>query len=130
MQERVECDNHAIEDVRVGKKKESLDVVGDYDVLISDVIQCFGRYLKYHVRDISPPQQSQHTRVDAFSIMMAAQRSLGAIRFPPDVVERNKRDALYNDLLSSPRTFVGKWKKSVMVLQKKYTIGKGCIVVC
>ena len=110
MQERVECDNHAIEDVRVGKNKESLDVVGDYDVLISDVIQCFGRYLKYHLRGTSPPQQSQHTRVDAFSIMMAAQRSLDAKRFPPDVVERNKRDALYNGLLSFLKSKNLRWE--------------------
>lgn len=41
---------YTIEDVRVGNTKESMDMIGDFTLLIADVSVTFGRHIKYHVR--------------------------------------------------------------------------------
>ena len=42
--------DYAIEDVRIGNTKESMDMIGDFNLLIADVSAAFGRHIKYHVR--------------------------------------------------------------------------------
>ena len=112
MKVRIEPKENAVEDVRVRKAKESMDIVGDYDLLVSDVIAAFGRYFKYHVNSKSPSPPPQ--AANAFEIMMAAQRMLDAsanqVRRPPAVIVRNKHDQLFNDVLSAIESKDLQWK--------------------
>ena len=86
------------EEVWVGSTKETLDMVGDHGLSINDVTQSFGQFLKYYVSSIVcedlPPARN------AFQVMFAAQQRLNSVKFPPIISVWNKRDELYNDLLS------------------------------
>ena len=73
--------------------------MGDHELAVSDVTQAFGKCLKYYVSSEDLPLAR-----DAFQIMFAAQRQLNSIKFPPIVNVLNKRDQLYNDLLSLPKS--------------------------
>ena len=75
-----------MEDVRVGKAKDSLDVIGDFSILVADVTATFGHYLKYYVKsnEVVP---ALSTGSNAFEVMMKAQKTLTAssahLRHPP-----------------------------------------------
>ena len=103
MKVRIEPKEYAVKDVCVGKAKESMDIVGDYDLLVSDVTAALGCYYKYHVKGKSPSPPPQAT--NAFKIMMAAQRMLDVstsqVRHPPAVIVQNKHEELFNDVLSA-----------------------------
>ena len=79
-----------IEDVRVGRSKESVDSVGDHSLLVADVVSCFSRFVKYNVKSDSPAVDERPT-IDAFQIMRQAQRSHSFIyKLPPPLMVRNK----------------------------------------
>jgi len=88
----------------LGPSKESLDKV-DLNLQIIPVIESFGRFLKYYVKDNTTETVVTHaphsvTSVNAFQILMDAQRQLQhGKKFPDRIVEKNKKDKLYNDIL-------------------------------
>lgn len=104
---------YTLEDVRVGKAKDSLDVIGDFSILVADVTATFGRYLKYYVKS-SEVVPALSAGSNAFEVMMRAQKTLTAssaqLRHPPKVPERNKRDQLFNDLISMVESKGLEWK--------------------
>ena len=118
MQLRIDSDKeYAIEDVRVGNTKESMDMIGDFNLLIADVSAAFGRYIKYHVRSetlSTATQQPTSSPRNAFEVMMAAQGIMHATvrttRHPPPVIVKNKRDQLFNDLLSTIESRGLQWR--------------------
>lgn len=90
-----------VQDVRVGHTKDSL--AGDYclmlllvlvDISSNHIVSTTGtQNLPVRVEDTSMV-------VNAFQVMMDAQRVRDTVRVPSPVSVRNKRDQLYNDLLS------------------------------
>lgn len=89
-----------------------MDMIGDISLLVADVTAAFGRYLRYHVKVQATATPSQAP--NAFEIMMAAQRTLSAsasqVRHPPLMVVKNKRDQLFNDLLSTIQSRDLQWR--------------------
>ena len=85
-----------------------MDAVGDNNLLVSDVTAVFGRYIKYYVKCYSTP--TVKPRVNAFEIMLSAQAAMSSVQLPPPLTIRNKRDALYNDLLSLIESMELQWK--------------------
>lgn len=117
MQIRIDSDKeYTIEDVRVGNTKESMDMIGDFSLLIVDVSSAFGRYIKYRVRSEVSSTTTQATPGprNAFEVMMAAQGIIHATartaRHPPSVLVKNKRDQLFNDLLSTIESKGLQWR--------------------
>ena len=92
------AEHTTIEEVRVGCTKEALDIVGDHGLAVNDVTESFGRFLKFYV--LSTVSEDLPPARDAFQVMFAAQRRLNSVKYPPMISVRNKRDELYNDLLS------------------------------
>ena len=92
------AEHTTIEEVRVGSTKEALDIVGDHGLAVNDVTESFGRFLKFYV--LSTVSEDLPPARDAFQVMFAAQRRLNSVKYPPMISVRNKRDELYNDLLS------------------------------
>ena len=63
------------------------------------LVSCFGPTLRYYVRK-EATEPTRQPSVNAFGMMMSAQRQLSAQRFPPSIEQpRNKKDELYNTLL-------------------------------
>ena len=94
----------------MGKSKECLDAVGDNSLLVSAVTAIFGYYIKYYVKCYSTQTVKPCARVNAFEIMLSAQASLSSVQLPSPLTIRNKRDALYNDVLSLIESKELKWK--------------------
>ena len=97
-----------IEEIRVGQTKECMDAVGDSNLLVIDITGVFGRYIKYYLKRCCPP--ADQPRVNAFQVMLSAQAALSSIRLPPPLTVRNKRDELYNDILSMIKSMELQWK--------------------
>ena len=94
-----------------------MDMIGDFNLLIADVSAAFGRYIKYHVRSetlSTATQQPTPSPRNAFEVMMAAQGIMHATvrttRHPPPVIVKNKRDQLFNDLLSTIESRGLQWR--------------------
>ena len=79
-----------MEDVRVGKAKYSLDVIGDFSILVADVTAIFDHYLKYYVKS-NGVVSALPTGPNTSEVMMEAQKTLTAIfaqlQYPPKVPE-------------------------------------------
>lgn len=92
-----------ISDVFVGSSQErTMDRVSP-DLPLSPVVVQFGRYLKVIVLlETMDPQSAVQTLParNAFQVMAQAQRDRASRRYPPPVQQRNKKDQLYNDILS------------------------------
>ena len=77
----------------VGPSKESLDKV-DLKLPVISVIETFGRFLKYYVKDKTTIVHAPHANhgVNAFQILMDAQRQLQhGKKFPDRIAERIKK---------------------------------------
>ena len=85
-----------------------MDTVGDNNLLVSDVTAVFGCYIKYYVKCYSTQTVKPH--VYAFEIMLSAQAVMSSVQLPPPLTIRNKRDALYNDVLSLIESMKLLWK--------------------
>ena len=95
----------------MGPTKDELDSVGDLALLLGDVISCFGRFIKYYVKDGShATTPAPPVLRNAFQIMMSAQQQQTTIRLPSRVTARNKCDELYNDLLELIASKELEWK--------------------
>ena len=87
------------------KDTSKMDSV-DLNLTIALVVETFGRFVKYSVQenDESPHpdivQSSGVKRRNAFEILMTSQRSLQCKTLPDPVQEKNKKDKLYNNILS------------------------------
>ena len=87
------------------KDTSKMDSV-DLNLTITLVVETFGRFVKYSVQenDESPHpdivQSSGVKRRNAFEILMTSQRSLQCKTLPDPVQEKNKKDKLYNNILS------------------------------
>ena len=91
----------------LGSCKEKLDQV-DLDLPVITVVESFGRFLKYLVEEQNEMDgascNSTASRRNAFDVLMnsqrALQRSMMSRKLPEPVDERNKKDKLFNDLLT------------------------------
>lgn len=90
----------------LGSCKEKLDRV-DLELPVIAVVESFGRFLKYLVKeqqDKGETSSNTASRPNAFEILMnsqrALQRSVMSRKLPEPVDERNKKDKLFNDLLT------------------------------
>ena len=90
---------HTIDEVRVGQSKDELYVIGDCRLNVNDVTQSFGKFLKYYIKAPAKEEPSPPVR-NAFEIMFSAQISLATVKYPRVVTVHNKRDEMFNDLLS------------------------------
>ena len=97
--------------MRVGKAKNSLDVIADFSILVADVKATFGCYLKCYVKsnEVVPALSTGPNEV-----MMKAQKTSTAssaqLRHPPKVPERNEHDQLFNDFISMVESKDLEWK--------------------
>ena len=97
---------YTLESAHVGSSRDRLDRV-DLGLRVCQVVDTFGRYLKYVV--ISPEPESINVATaavtssscaNAFDIMMDSARMLGSQTLPNTVNEKNRKDKHYNDLLA------------------------------
>ena len=99
-----------IDTVAVGRDKQSLSIVG-MAMNVMDVCQTFGNFIKFRV--ISENESLAPTGVDpvknAFEIMMNSQRQLRKPRLPERIIEKNKKDKLFNDLITLLESKGLKW---------------------
>ena len=82
--------------------KESMDMVGDLSLLVTDVTVAFGCYLKYHVRSSMFSSPTPATR-NTSDVMMTARRNLEAsasqMRHPPPLIVKNRRDQIHGFMI-------------------------------
>lgn len=94
--------SYDVESAQVGPCKDRLDRV-DLELQVCQVVESFGRYLKYVVTStVSGTDEisGRATSGNAFEILMGSARALQSAKGLPDAVqEKNKKDKLYNDLL-------------------------------
>lgn len=69
----------------------------ELSLVLETAASLFGPFLKYHV--CVPDQPPVTPTVNAFSVMMYNSQLLSQPGLPPSVMERNKKDRLYNDVL-------------------------------
>lgn len=84
--------------MNVGKSKEHLDITVNSGELLSNIVSCLGHFIEF-VIVVDAKQQSTETstRSDAFTIMMATQRSNKHL--PAQLEEQTKKITLRNDIL-------------------------------
>ena len=111
-----------IDAVSVGKDKSSMSLVGK-DMNVCDVCRSFGSFVKLHVEQQRPDAPSSNTDTpDAFAILMANQRLLSSPALPDRLQERNKKDKLYNDLISLVDGMGLKWQSGEVKSGKSFLI--------
>lgn len=90
-------DQVQLESCFVGKEKHKLDKTS-VDLPIADVVDMFGPYIKFFVAfaDQAPDPVPRPPAVNAFDVMMLAQRSLSIPTVPSRIPSRSKKDDLYN----------------------------------
>ena len=93
---------YSLRSALVGVARDQLDTV-ELGLYIYSVVCVFGRFLRYVVVSSELMVVAQQSR-NAFSVMMASQRSLSQKPLPDAIVERNKKDALYNAFLEFLRS--------------------------
>ena len=92
---------------KVGNDKENLDSVGDLNILLHDIVKCFGRFLKIYVeKDL---QCTTPTVVNGLSVIMATQQQLFTAHYPNELVVKNKHDQLFNDILTFLKSRKCEW---------------------
>ena len=71
------------------------------DLPLAPVVVRFGRYLNVMVLlEEADPQSPTLPARNAFQMMAKAQKDRAKRRYPPPIQQRNKKDQLYNDILS------------------------------
>ena len=101
--------NSILDEVRVGPSKDELYTVGDCQLMVYDITQSFGRFFKYYIK--APPREECLLPArNVLEFMFSAQRSLATLRYPPVVTVRNKRDEMFNDILSLIKSKQLYWK--------------------
>lgn len=106
---RVDAGEHTMYEVRVGHSIEQLFTVGDNQLNMGEVIQSFGKFLKFYVRAEATEVAMAPAR-NAFQVMLGAQRSIDTMKYPAVLTARNKKDELYNDLLLMFKSKNLSWK--------------------
>ena len=87
-----------VESAFFGRSKDSLDRI-ELSLVLETAASLFGPFLKYHVH--VPDRPPLIPTVNAFSVLMYNSQLLSRPRLPPtcSVMEHNKKDWLYNDVL-------------------------------
>ena len=106
IQQRISSNTYDLVHAELGTSKEKMDRV-DLDLPVVTVVESFGRFLKYLVKQKQKEGEScsstASTLRNAFDVLMSSQRALQRSRLlrqlPEPVDERNKNDKLFNDLL-------------------------------
>ena len=94
-----ELSSAVLESVYVGKEKSSLSLV-QKELNAVDVCTAFGKFVKFIVSLDEPIVScSLDVSKNAFEVMMQSQRRICRPSLPDPVVERTKKDKLFNDLL-------------------------------
>ena len=92
-----------LESVYVGKDIKSSMSIVQRELNAVDVCNNFGSYIKFIVSIDQPgvtfTRNDIHVAKNAFEIMMQSQRRISAPSLPDPIVERTKKDKLFNDLL-------------------------------
>lgn len=101
-------ENAEIEDIFIGKSKDSLDRIGDHSLATSEVVTVFWHFIKYFVKCCSTPQSKP--LVNAFNVMMQAQADLDNVGSSPMLLVKNKLDQLNNNLNAMVRSEGLFWK--------------------
>ena len=85
----------------IGQSRESLSVV-DEKLVIDDVCSIFGQCVKYVVAEaVEPEASTPSTLKNALTILMNSQRTAtDSTKLPSKKQERNKKDQLFNDIVS------------------------------
>ena len=86
---------------QVGPCKDCLDRV-DLELQVCQVVESFGRYLKYIVTStVSGTDEisSRATSGNAFEILMGSAHALQSAKSLPEAVQEKNKDKLYNNLL-------------------------------
>ena len=112
-----------LESVYVGKDKLSSMSLVQKDLNVSDICLTFGCYVKFVVLEIHPNNHKSQPCKDAFTVMMMNQRRLCARSLPDSIVERTKKDKLFNDLLQVAR------KKGLNLASDQIESGKSYFTV-
>ena len=109
VKQRLENENHCeIEEIRIGNSKESLDSLGDHNLIISEVVPVFGRYIRYYVKCNASPELQPI--VNAFHILMQAGAARSNVNLPSPLIVKNKLHQLNNDLHSLFESLGLMWK--------------------
>ena len=99
-----------IENVLVGADKTALSVV-DQRLHVVEVTAQFGSYVKFVVKCEDKLQAISSSVVmrNAFDIIRKSQQELSQRRLPQRLLERTKKDKLFNDLLNLLETKEWEW---------------------
>lgn len=89
-----------------------MDIIGDYTISLEEVVAAFGSHVKFHVKRTSPPPPPPPPQRNAVDVLMASQARFTEAQFPPSVIVVNKRDQLFNDLLSTLKSAGVSWRSS------------------
>ena len=98
-----ELSRSSLDKVYVGHTKDSLSIV-DKQLIVDDV-RVFGQHVKFTetLATVREPQSSSVSSMalrNAFMVLMDSQRAIDMAKLPPKIQERNKKDKLFNDLVS------------------------------